>query len=331
MQHEDAAPKLNWTELDCRLGTALRNRSIFAAGCVANCLGQAGISPNNNSSNNNKNNSNINEIDFKTKRRPQCVRRPPLTEMRIPIHLSINEPHWEWGRQKDRERETDCNRKYAWESLALKSSVFLLLERETGHGCNCCRSPSFSHCPLPACLPGCLLWLSHCPVRLCSVIRCAAYLSKPSRITLQQRRLPFHTQWPVSSLPVPTAVSSTNPSSPTIHCQTLCLFSSFCRGRSVNCQLGVQFRLAYTFLRGLWGLLRSNLLNWNELGTEVDCYYLAYPFCIIWDCISLLTITATQSICYSYNSPLRLPTYIWTYNFSFSCMHFAHISKLVHW
>lgn len=183
----------------------------------------------------------------------------------------------------------------------------------------------------PACLPGCLLWLSHCPVRLCSVIRCAAYLSKPSRITLQQRRLPFHTQWPVSSLPVPTAVSSTNPSSPTIHCQTLCLFSSFCRGRSVNCQLGVQFRLAYTFLQGLWGLLRSNQLNWNELGTEVDCYYLAYPFCIIWDCISLLTITAIQSICYSYNSPLRLPTYIWTYNFCFSCMHFAHISKLVHW
>lgn len=82
--------ELNWTGL----GTALRNRSIFAAGCVANCLG-----PNNNSSNNNKNNSNINEIDFKTKRRPQCVRRPPLTEMRIPIHLSINEPHWEWGRQ----------------------------------------------------------------------------------------------------------------------------------------------------------------------------------------------------------------------------------------
>lgn len=42
-------------------------------------------------------------------------------------------------------------------------SLFLLLERETGHGCNCCRSPSLSHCPLsPVCLPACLLPLA-CP------------------------------------------------------------------------------------------------------------------------------------------------------------------------
>lgn len=40
-------------------------------------------------------------------------------------------------------------------------SLFLLLERETGHGCNCCRSPSLSHCPLsPVSLPACLLPLA---------------------------------------------------------------------------------------------------------------------------------------------------------------------------
>lgn len=132
-------------------------------------------------------------------------------------------------------------------------SLFLLLERETGHGCNCCRSPSLSHCPLsPVCLPACLL-----PVPVSSQtgfgysLRCLSQQTIANHIAAAAASVPYP-MTRVSSLPVPTVSHSTNRSSPTIPCQTLCLFASFCRGRSVNCQLGVQFRLAYTLLQGLY-------------------------------------------------------------------------------
>lgn len=81
MQHEDAAPKLDSTRSDSaktvRFSLLAAWRIVLARPTAAE--GETTTT------------TTATKLTLKQNKRPQCVSRPPLTEMRIPIHLSINE------------------------------------------------------------------------------------------------------------------------------------------------------------------------------------------------------------------------------------------------
>lgn len=131
MQHEDAAPKLDSTRSD----SAKTVRFSLLAACrivLARPTAAAGETT-----------TTATKLTLKQNKRPQCVSRPPLTEMRIPIHLSINE--LQRMRVRVRREERDSLQPEIRVGVSLPQFFSLFATRtnvETGHGCNCCRASS---------------------------------------------------------------------------------------------------------------------------------------------------------------------------------------------